>query len=68
MQLSARNQIKGVVRGVKSGSVMAEITVEIQPGTVVAAITDSSREALNLTDGDEVTVVVKSTEVMIAKE
>jgi molybdopterin-binding protein len=34
---------------------------------VVAAITDSSRERLNLQDGDQVTVFVKSTEVMIGK-
>jgi len=67
MELSARNQLKGVVRGVKNGQVMAEITVEVEAGSVVAAITDSSRERLNLQEGDRVTVFVKSTEVMIGK-
>ena len=67
MELSARNQVKGVVREVKTGQVMAEITVEVEAGSVVAAITDSSRERLNLQDGDQVTVFVKSTEVMIGK-
>jgi molybdopterin-binding protein len=67
MELSARNQLKGVVRGVKTGEVMAEITVEVEAGTVVAAITDSSRERLNLQDGDQVTIFVKSTEVLIGK-
>jgi molybdopterin-binding protein len=67
MELSARNHMKGVIRGVKSGQVMAEITVEVEAGSVVAAITDSSRERLNLQDGDQVTVFVKSTEVMIGK-
>jgi len=33
----------------------------------VTAITDSSRERLNLKDGDQVSVVIKATEVMIAK-
>jgi molybdopterin-binding protein len=66
MELSARNQLKGTVRGIKSGSIMAEITVHIEPGEVTATITDSSRERLNLKEGDEVTVVIKSTEVMIA--
>jgi molybdopterin-binding protein len=46
---------------------MAEITMDVEAGSIVAAITDSSRERLNLQDGDQVTVVVKSTEVMIAK-
>ena len=67
MELSARNQLKGVVRGVKNGQVMAEITVDVEAGSVVAAITDSSRERLNLQEGDQVTVFVKSTEVMIGK-
>ena len=67
MELSARNQLKGVIRTVKTGQVMAEITVEVEAGPVVAAITDSSRERLNLQDGDQVIVFVKSTEVMIGK-
>jgi molybdopterin-binding protein len=67
MKLSARNQITGVVRGIKQGQVMAEITVEIEPATVVAAITDASRERLSLREGDQVLVIFKSTEVMIGK-
>jgi molybdopterin-binding protein len=68
MQLSARNQLAGTVQDVKSGAVMAEITVNIDASTVTAAITDASRERLNLKAGDQVTVVIKSTEVMIAKD
>jgi molybdopterin-binding protein len=67
MELSARNQLSGTVRNVKNGQVMAEITVDVEAGSVTAAITDSSRERLNLSAGDRVTVVIKSTEVMIAK-
>jgi len=67
MQLSARNQLKGIVQGVKSGAVMAEVTVSVDAGTVTAAITDASRDALGLKQGDEVIVVIKATEVMIAK-
>jgi molybdopterin-binding protein len=67
VELSARNQLKGTVKGVKSGSVMAEVTVSVEAGTVTAAITDSSRKRLKVKEGDEVLVVIKSTEVMIAK-
>jgi molybdopterin-binding protein len=66
MQLSARNQLTGTVQNVKSGSVMAEITVNVDAGQVTAAITDASRERLGLKSGDQVSVVIKSTEVMIA--
>jgi len=68
MQLSARNQLNGTVRNVKSGAVMAEITVNVDAGTVTAAITDSSRDRLGLKEGDQVSVVIKSTEVMIGKD
>jgi molybdopterin-binding protein len=67
VKLSARNQLRGRVTAVKSGAVMAEVEVHIEPGQMVAAITDTSREDLNLKEGDEVTVVIKSTEVLIAK-
>ena len=67
MKLSARNQLRGRVTSVKSGSVMAEVEVQIEPGQMVAAITDTSRDLLDLREGDEVTVVIKSTEVLIAK-
>jgi molybdopterin-binding protein len=67
VKLSARNQLRGRVTAVKSGAVMAEVEVRIEPGQMVAAITDTSREQLDLHEGDEVTVVIKSTEVLIAK-
>ncbi len=68
MQLSARNQLKGTVKGVTSGAVMAEVTVDVEAGVITAAITDSSRERLNLKEGDQVSVIIKATEVMIATE
>ena len=67
MDISARNQIRGRVTGLKSGAVMAEVTVEIEPGTMVAAITDGSRERLRLAEGDTVVVIVKATDVLIGK-
>lgn len=67
MELSARNQLSGTIKSVKSGAVMAEITVNVEAGLVTAAITDSSREQMGLKEGDEVAVVFKSTEVMIGK-
>ena len=67
MQISARNQLNGTVRSVKSGAVMADVTVSVEAGLVAAAITDSSRERMSLQEGDKVSVIIKATEVMIAK-
>src|ERR1700691_3377509 len=66
MELSARNQLTGTVQNVKSGTVMAEISVNVDAGQITAAITDSSRERLGLKDGDQASVIIKATEVMIA--
>ena len=67
MQLSARNQLKGQVVRVKSGTIMAEVEVKVKAGKVVAAITEGSLKRLKLKAGDRVTVIIKSTAVMIGK-
>jgi molybdopterin-binding protein len=69
MQLSARNQFSGQVKEVKLGNIMAEVVVDIGGGhEVVAAITRGSAERLGLAQGSTVTVVIKATEVLIAKD
>ncbi len=67
MELSARNQLKGEVVRVKSGTIMAEVEVKIEAGNVVAAITDGSLKRLGLKAGDRVNVIIKATEVLIGK-
>ena len=69
MRLSARNQIPGTIRDVDLGAVMARVTVEIAGGhTLTSTITRDAATDLGLAAGDDVTVVIKSTEVMIGKE
>lgn len=67
MEISARNQLKGQVVRVKSGAVMAEVQVAVESRSVVAAITDGSREHLGLKKGDRATVIIKATDVVIGK-
>ena len=68
MELSARNQLKGKVAGVDIGAVMANIKVEVsEPGVITALITKESAEKLGLKEGDDVTAIIKSTEVIVAK-
>jgi molybdate transport system regulatory protein len=67
MKLSTRNQLAGTVTEVKLGGIMAEVTVDLGGQPIVAAITRGSAEELELAAGDEVTVLVKATEVMLGK-
>jgi molybdopterin-binding protein len=68
MELSARNQLKGTVKSVRPGTIMAEVVVDVGGQELVAAITRSSAERLGLAAGQSVAVVIKATEVMIATE
>jgi molybdopterin-binding protein len=67
MTLSARNQLPGTIKSVVLGSVMAEIVVDVAGHEVAAAVTRHSAESLGLAAGDDVTIVIKATEVMIDK-
>jgi molybdopterin-binding protein len=67
MELSARNQLKGTVRSVKPGAVMAEVEVDVGGQTITSVITKGSVDRLKLKAGDAVTVIIKSTEVMLGK-
>ncbi|AGK99385.1 TOBE domain-containing protein [Clostridium pasteurianum] len=66
MSLSARNQLKGKVVGLKKGVITAEVVVEIAGGNKVTSIVSlDSVEELGIKEGAEVTAIVKSTDVMI---
>jgi molybdate transport system regulatory protein len=69
MRLSARNQLPGTVVSVVHGAVLSTVTIQLAGGDqVVAAITRDSAEGLGLAQGDQVTAVIKATEVMVGKE
>lgn len=67
MKISARNILNGKVKKVVKGPVSTEVAVELPGGdTIVSVITKTSAENLNLTEGKEVYVVIKASNVMIA--
>ena len=69
MQLSTRNQLNATVESVQLGEVMALVKVTLPDGQkITAAITREASTELELAAGDQVTVLVKATEVMLAKE
>jgi molybdopterin-binding protein len=66
MKLSTRNQLPGTVQEVTLGSVMATVKVELRGGDVItSSITLEAAHDLALAPGLAVTVLVKSTEVML---
>jgi len=67
MPISARNQLQGKITEIILGDVMAHVTVEVGQSLIESVITRKSADELKLKKGDNVTVTVKATEVMIAK-
>ncbi len=68
MEISARNQLNGKVTNIELGAVMANIKIEVnEPNIITAVITKESAERLGLKEGDDVAVIIKSTEVIIGK-
>jgi molybdopterin-binding protein len=67
MPISARNQLEGKVVEVNLGDIMAHVVVSVGKNQIESVITRRSAEQLGLKEGDNVTVVIKSTEVMLEK-
>ena len=68
MQLSARNQIPARVTGIKSGEAIANVELDAGGIRLVASITVEAVQQLRLTEGSQVTAVIKASDVMLATD
>jgi molybdopterin-binding protein len=66
--LSGRNQLRGIIEEVRTDGLMGQIRLRIGDQTLTAVITRDAIDSLRLKKGDEALAVIKSTEVMVAKE
>ena len=67
MKISGRNKLQATVKEVVKGAVMAKIVMDYKGEELVAAVTLDSVEDLELKPGDQVTALVKATEMMVVK-
>jgi len=69
MKLSVRNVLKGKVTAVTEGAVAANVKVDVGGGNVLTAVvTVDAVKDLGIKVGDAISVLVKATSVMLAKE
>ena len=66
MQLSARNQIPARVTGITSGEAIANVELDASGVRLVASITVEAVRQLGLTEGSNVTAVIKASDVILA--
>jgi molybdate transport system regulatory protein len=69
MQISARNQIAGIVELISNGTVNAEVYIKLKSGySMISVITNTAVNNLDLKLGDEVVAIFKSSTVLITTD
>ncbi|MDR2623582.1 MAG: TOBE domain-containing protein [Methanobrevibacter sp.] len=69
MKLSARNVMDGKVSEVELGAVMAKVRIDVSnPGIITALVSKEAVEELNVKKGDDISAIIKSTEIIVAKK
>ena len=66
--LSGRNRLRGYVEEVRSDGLLGQVRLRIGDQTLTAVITGDAIHELKLRRGDDAVAIIKSTEVMIARE
>lgn len=69
MQISARNQIVGIIENITNGAINSEVELKLKgENKIVSIITNSAVENLALNKGDEVIAVIKSSNVLLSTQ
>lgn len=66
--LSGRNRLRGYVEEVRTEGLLGQVRLRIGDQVLTAVITTDAIQELKLKRGDDAVAIVKSTEVMIARE
>ena len=66
--LSGRNRLRGFVEEVRTDGLLGQVRLRIGDQTLTAVITSDALHELKLHRGDDALAIIKSTEVMIARE
>ena len=65
MQISTRNRLPGTITEVVKGEAAARVSIRVGDNEMVSLITCESADELGLEVGQEVTALVKATDVML---
>lgn len=66
--LSGRNRLRGFIEEVRVDGLLGQVRLRIGDQTLTAVVTADALKELNLKRGDDALAIIKSTEVMIARE
>ena len=66
MKLSARNQLSATVQSINHGAAIANVVLDVAGQRLVASVTVEAVEELGLSDGSQVTAIIKASDVILA--
>lgn len=68
LRVSARNQLKGVVEDIRAEGLLAQVRLRVGAETIAAVVTREAVDELGLAVGQPALAIIKSTEVLLARE
>jgi molybdopterin-binding protein len=68
MKISARNQIPARVTQITPGAAIANVVLDANGVRLVASITVEAVQELGITEGSEVTAIVKASDVLLGTQ
>jgi molybdopterin-binding protein len=66
VKLSARNQLSGTVQSINQGAAIANVVLDVGGQRLVASITVEAVQELGLSEGSQVTAIIKASDVIVA--
>ena len=66
MKLSARNQLSATVQSITAGEAIANVVLDAAGQRIVASITVEAVRELGLSEGSQVTAIIKASDVLLA--
>ena len=68
MKLSARNQLSGTIQSINEGAAIANVVLDVAGQRLVASVTVEAVQELGLSEGSQVTAVIKASDVILATD
>jgi molybdopterin-binding protein len=68
VKLSARNQLSGTVTSINTGAAIANVVLDVAGQRLVASVTVEAVEELGLSEGSQVTAIIKASDVILATD
>lgn len=65
--ISLRNKLKGIVSNIESDTLLSKISIETEVGRITSIITSNAVQQLNIKNDMELTAMIKTNELILAK-